>query len=72
MADTKVIINCTTGEVSEVELTAEEVTQREADAIAYADAKAAEEVAAAQKLTDKAALAERLGLTSDELATLLS
>ena len=72
MTDTKVIINCTTGEVSEVELTAEEVTQREADAIAYADAKAAEEVAAAQKLTDKAALAERLGLTSDELATLLS
>ena len=46
MADTKVIVNCETGEVSEVELTAEEIKQREADAKAYAEAKAAEEAAA--------------------------
>ena len=38
MADTKIIVNCETGEVSEVELTAAEVKQREADAIAYAKA----------------------------------
>ena len=72
MADTKIIVNCETGEVSEVELTAAEVKQREADAIAYAKAKADEEDAAAQKAEAKAAIADRLGLTADELATLLA
>lgn len=72
MADTKVIINCATGEVSEVELTAEEQSQREADAIAYAQAKADEEQAAAEKAEAKAAIADRLGLTQDELALLLA
>jgi hypothetical protein len=71
MADTKIIVNCETGEVSEVELTAEEIKQREADAIAYGKAKAAEEDAAAEKAAAKAAIAERLGLTEDELAILL-
>ena len=49
MADTKIIVNCETGETLEVELTAEEVAQREADAKAYAEAKAAEEAEAAAK-----------------------
>lgn len=71
MADTKIIVNCETGEVTEVELTAEEVAQREADAIAYAKAKADEEQATAEKAAAKAAIAERLGLTQDELAVLL-
>jgi len=71
MADTKIIVNCETGEVSEVELTAEEIKQREADAIAYAKAKADEEQAVAEKAKAKAAIAERLGLTADELAVLL-
>jgi outer membrane protein TolC len=71
MADTKIIVNCETGEVSEVELTAAEVKQREADAIAYAKAKADEEQAAAEKAEAKAAIADRLGLTKDELAILL-
>jgi hypothetical protein len=72
MADIKIIVNCETGEVSEVELTAAEVKQREADAIAYAKAKAEEEEAAAEKASAKAAIAERLGLTDAELATLLA
>jgi hypothetical protein len=72
MADTKIIVNCETGEVSEVELTDEEIKQREADAIAYAKAKADEEQAAAEKAEAKAAIADRLGLTADELATLLA
>jgi outer membrane protein TolC len=72
MADTKIIVNCETGEVSEVELTAAEVKQREADAVAYAKAKADEEQAAAEKAEAKAAIADRLGLTSDELALLLA
>ena len=71
MADTKIIVNCATGEVTELELTAEEVKQREADAIAYAKAKADQEQAAAEKAEAKAAIAERLGLTDAELAVLL-
>jgi hypothetical protein len=72
MADTKIIVNCETGEVSEVELTEAEVKQREADAIAYAKAKADEEQAVAEKAEAKAAIADRLGLTADELALLLA
>jgi hypothetical protein len=43
MADTKIVVDCSTGEVSEIELTAEEVAQREADAKAHAEAKAQED-----------------------------
>jgi hypothetical protein len=71
MADTKIVVDCSTGEVSEIELTAEEVAQREADAQAYAEAKAAEEADKAAKAADKAALLERLGITADEAAILL-
>jgi hypothetical protein len=71
MADTKIVVNCATGEVSEIELTAEEVAQRAADAKAFADAKAAEDADKAAKAADKAALLERLGITADEAALLL-
>ena len=71
MADTKIVVDCSTGEVSEIELTAEEVAQREADAKAFADAKAAEDADKAAKAADKAALLERLGITADEAALLL-
>jgi hypothetical protein len=71
MADTKIVVDCSTGEVSEIELTAEEVAQREADAKAFADAKAQEEADAAAKAADKAALLERLGITAEEAALLL-
>jgi len=75
MADTKIIVNCETGEVSEVELTAEEIKQREADAIAYAKAKADED-AAAQTLADlkasaKAKLIAGKPLTAQEADTLI-
>jgi hypothetical protein len=71
MADKKIIVNCETGEVQELELTAEEVAQREADAAAYAAQKAAEDAEAQAKADAKAAIANRLGLTADDLATLL-
>jgi membrane protein involved in colicin uptake len=71
MADTKIVVDCSTGEVSEIELTAEEVAQRTADAKAFADAKAAEDADKATKAADKAALLERLGITADEAALLL-
>jgi hypothetical protein len=71
MADTKIVVDCSTGEVSEIELTAEEVAQREADAKAYADQKAAEDADKAAKAVQKAALLERLGITAEEATLLL-
>jgi len=71
MADTKIVVDCSTGEVSEIELTAEEVVQRTADAKAYADEKAAEEADKAIKAAEKAALLERLGITVEEATLLL-
>ena len=53
-------------------LTAEEIAQREADAAAYAAAQAEAEAAAAAKAAEREAIAARLGLSVDELATLLS
>lgn len=72
MADTKVIVNCETGEVAEVELTAEEIQQREDDRIAYEAAKAEEATAAALKAEAKAGLLERLGITAEEAELLLA
>ena len=72
MADTKIVVNCETGEVSEVELTAEEIAQRAADQAAWEaekEAKAEEERA---KATAKADLLERLGITEEEAALLLA
>jgi hypothetical protein len=71
MADTKIIVNCETGEVTEVELTAEEVAQRTADAAAYAALEAEKEAEAEVKATAKAALLTKLGITADEAALLL-
>ena len=72
MADTKVIVNCETGEVQEVELTAEEIQQREDDRIAYEAAKAEEATAAALKAEAKAGLLARLGITAEEAELLLA
>jgi hypothetical protein len=71
MADTKIVVDCSTGEVSEIELTAEEVAQREADAKAYADEKAKEEADNAAKAAEKAALLAKLGISEDEAKLLL-
>lgn len=71
MADMKIVVDCSTGEVSEIELTAEEVAQRIADAKAFADAKAVEEADKASKAADKSALLEKLGISEDEAKLLL-
>ena len=69
---TRVEVNCTTGETSIIELTDAEVAELEAaQAQAEADRVAAE-AEAAEKATAKAALLERLGITADEAALLLS
>lgn len=68
----KVVVNCATKETSVVPLTAEEIAELEAAAAqAEADRVAAEEAAAA-KAAQRAALLERLGITEEEAALLLS
>jgi hypothetical protein len=69
---TKIVVDCSTGAVEEVALTAEEIAQREADAAAYAAKKHEEEVAAAEAATAKAALLTKLGITADEAKLLLA
>ena len=70
---TKIIVDCSTGITTEVELTAEEVAQREVDAAAYAieraEREAAEAAKADAKLSAQAKLAA-LGLTGEEIAAL--
>lgn len=68
---TKLIINCETGEQTEVELTAEEITQREAGAKAYEAEQKAKEAEAAAKAQAKAELLDRLGITAEEAALLV-
>ena len=68
----RIEVNCSTGEVLEIELTDAEVAQREADAAAFAAKKHEEEVAAAEAATAKAALLAKLGITEDEAKLLLA
>jgi hypothetical protein len=70
---TKVIVDCSTGVTTEVELTAEEIAQREADAIAFAAQKAEQDAIAAAKAAAKAsgeAKLAALGLTAEEISAL--
>jgi len=64
--ETRIEINCTTGEVTEHELTQTELDQRETDRIAYEMEQANREAEAAAKATARAALLERLGISEEE------
>ena len=69
----KLVVDCSTGITSEVELTAEEIAQREADAATFAEAKAAEDAAKAEAEAAKASAQAKLaalGLTAEEIAAL--
>jgi hypothetical protein len=70
---TRLVIDCSTGITTEVELTDEEIAQREADAAAYAieqaEKQALAEAKAAAKASAEAKLAA-LGLTAEEIAAL--
>ena len=70
---TKIIVDCSTGITTEVELTAEEIAQQEVDAAAYAieraEREAAEAAKADAKLSAQAKLAA-LGLSAEEIAAL--
>ena len=71
----KVIVDCSTGEQTIVPLTAEEITQMEADAQAFAAAEAerlaAAEALAALKASAKAKLISGQPLTAEEADTLV-
>jgi hypothetical protein len=69
---TKLIVDCSTGEVQEIALTAEEIAEREAMAEQYAEEKAAEEAKKAADAIAKADLLDRLGITEEEARLLLS
>lgn len=69
---TKIVVDCSTGIATEVELTAEEIAQMEADAAkAEADRVAAEEEAAL-KAAQKAELLAKLGISEEEAKLLLA
>ena len=71
----KLVVDCLTGITTEVELTAEEITQREADAAAWAVAEAEREAEAEAKAEAKASAVAKLaalGLTEGEVAALLA
>lgn len=68
MTLTKIIHNVETDEITEIELTVEELAQLKID---VANAKSEAE-AEAQKAADKAALLSKLGITADEAKLLLS
>jgi hypothetical protein len=70
---TKIVVNCETGVAEELPLTPEEIAQREADAIAFAQDQAAREAAEAAAAEAKASAQAKLaalGLTADEIAAL--
>jgi hypothetical protein len=69
---TKIIINCETKDIDEVELTDEEIAQADADAKAYAaeQKRLAKEQAA--KEAARQAVLDKLGLTAEEVAALLA
>jgi hypothetical protein len=68
----KIVVDCSTGEVQEIALTAEEIAEREAMAAEYAAQKAQEKADKAAKAEAKAELLEKLGITAEEAQLLLS
>jgi len=63
---TRIEINCTTGEITEHELTQAELDQRKTDRIAYEMEQANKEAEATAKALARTALLTRLGITQEE------
>lgn len=71
----KIVANCTTGEVSEVELTEEEILQMEKDAAEAAEFKAAQEAYNQARNSARSSAVSKLttlGLTEEEISALLN
>jgi hypothetical protein len=67
----KKIINCETNEVIEVELSKEDITQRNKNITEANKIIKKEEAEAETKAIAKAAILDRIGLSADELKTIL-
>jgi Holliday junction resolvasome RuvABC DNA-binding subunit len=75
MSDIAIEVNCATGEVTERPLTAEELAEREAQALIAAEEQAQREAEEAQKAQDRAdaiAALEGLGLTEAQINALIA
>ena len=77
MADrpTKLIVDCSTGEQTVVELTDEEIAQLEADRVAAEAQRAEQEAMESARLAKRMSAADKLralGLEGEEVETLLS
>ena len=68
----KVIVDCSTGETTVVPLTAEEIAELEAAAAQAEQDRLAAEAEAATKAAARQALLDKLGITQEEAALLLS
>jgi membrane protein involved in colicin uptake len=71
---TKLVVDCSTGVTTEVELTAEEIAQSEVDAQAWAEVEEARVAAEAAKASAKASAESKLkalGLTDAEVSALI-
>ena len=71
---TKLVVDCTTGAINEVELTDEEIAQKELDAIAIAEEKTAREAELQAQAEAKASAETKLsalGLEPSEIAAIL-
>jgi len=64
--ETRIEINCTTGKITEHELTQAELDQRETDRVAYEMEQANKEAEQAAKAAARAELLARLGITEEE------
>lgn len=70
---TKVVVNCATGVAEVIELTAQEIAQRDQDAAAAAEERSIREAQEVAKAAAKAAAEAKLaalGLTTEEIAAL--
>jgi hypothetical protein len=70
----KIVVDCSTGEVQEIALTAEEIAEREVMAAEYATQKAvqdAQEAAKASTKTSALAKLTELGLTENEAKAII-
>ena len=64
--ETRIEINCTTGEITEIELTQAELDQRETDRIAYEMEQANIKAETIAKAIARTLLLARLGITEEE------
>lgn len=64
--ETRIEINCTTGEITEIPLTQSELDQRETDRIAFEMEQANREAEAKAKAEARTALLARLGISEEE------